>query len=105
MKRRKTADALEIVHRRYYEGRPERQKELAAARQNAVIARELYKLRSEACLTQRELAERTGTTTSVISRLENADYEGHSLTMLRRVANAFGMDVEVHFVERTRAVR
>jgi hypothetical protein len=31
----------------------------------------------------------------VISRLEEADYEGHSLSMLRRVAEALGARVEV----------
>jgi len=38
------------------------------------------------------------TTASVISRLEDADYEGHSLAMLRRVASALGKRVEIRFV-------
>jgi hypothetical protein len=33
----------------------------------------------------------------VISRLEDADYEGHSLPMLRRIAAALGKRVEVRF--------
>jgi hypothetical protein len=36
-----------------------------------------------------------GTTQSVISRLEDADYEGHSLAMLRRIARAVGYVVQV----------
>jgi hypothetical protein len=39
-----------------------------------------------------------GTTASVISRLEDADYEGHSLAMLRRIAAALDKRVEIRFV-------
>jgi len=98
MARRKTSDALEILHHRYYRNNPERQASLEAERQNASIARALFQLRIRSGLTQGELAARVGTTASVVSRLENADHEGHSLTMLRRVASALGRDVEVRFV-------
>jgi hypothetical protein len=39
-----------------------------------------------------------GTTASVICRLEDADYEGHSLAMLRRIAAALNQRVEIRFV-------
>jgi len=39
-----------------------------------------------------------GTTASVICRLEDADYEGHSLAMLNRIAAALHRRVETHFV-------
>jgi transcriptional regulator with XRE-family HTH domain len=39
-----------------------------------------------------------GTTQSVISRLESAEYESHSLTMLQRIATALKQDLEVRFV-------
>ena len=61
----------------------------------------LYALRSRAGFTQEQLAERVGTTTSVISRLENADYEGHSLSMLRRVAAALDRNIEIRFSQRS----
>lgn len=102
-KKAKTTDALAIIHRRHYEGRPERQVSLEGERQNAAIARKLYALRTRAGLTQSQLARRVGTTSSVISRLENADYEGHSLSMLRRVAHALGMDIDLRFVARRAA--
>ncbi|MFN3649387.1 MAG: helix-turn-helix transcriptional regulator [Armatimonadota bacterium] len=57
----------------------------------------LQSLRKEAGLSQRDLAERVGTTQSVISQLEDAEYEGHSLTMLRRIASALGRRVVVSF--------
>jgi len=48
--------------------------------------------------TQAQLAERVGTTQSVIARLEDADYEGYTLRMLDRIAAALGQRVEVTFV-------
>ena len=45
-----------------------------------------------------ELARKVGTTQSVISRLEDADYDGHSLEMLRRIASALEKRVEIRFL-------
>ena len=45
----------------------------------------------------RELARRVGTTASVICQLENADYQGHSLSLLKRIAAALGKRVEIRF--------
>ena len=44
-------------------------------RENAKIARTIYQLRTNAGLSQRELAARVGTSASAICRLEDADYE------------------------------
>ena len=82
-KNTRTTDALEIIHRRHYARRPHRQASLQEARANAEIARKIFDLRQEAGLTQRGLAKLLGTTASVICRLEDADYEGHSLAMLQ----------------------
>src|SRR4051794_3863066 len=82
-KRKPTTDAIEIMHRRYYEGRPERIAALEEAVANDEVARKIYELRTKAGLTQRQLAKLVGTTASVICLLEDADYEGHSLSMLR----------------------
>ena len=68
-----------------------------AAKANAEIAQIVYQLRKAAGVTQRELAERVGTSPSAISRLEDADYDGHSLSMLNRVAEALGRRVELRF--------
>lgn len=38
------------------------------------------------------------TTQSVISRLEDANYEGHSLSMLGRIANALNRKVKIDLV-------
>lgn len=59
------------------------------------IALQIAAAREQAGLSQRELAERVGTTQQQISRLESPNYEGHSLSMLRRVAQA--LDARVRF--------
>jgi DNA-binding XRE family transcriptional regulator len=97
-KRRKTRDAVQIFHRRFYDGKPDMLAGLAEARASAAIAREVYALREKAGLTQRELAKLVKTTPSVICRLEDDDYEGHSLNMLFRIAYALGKRVEVRFL-------
>jgi DNA-binding XRE family transcriptional regulator len=97
-KRNKTSDAARILHRRYYGGKSKRLAELENARAGAEVARKIYKLRTEAGLTQKVLAQLVGTAHSVISRLEDDDYRGHSLAMLRRVAAALNKRVEIRFV-------
>jgi predicted XRE-type DNA-binding protein len=98
--RRTTSDAVSIVHRRYYEGRPERLRDLEEARAEDELARKVYELREQAGLTQKRLAELVGTTESVISRLEDSEYQGHSLMMLKRIAAAVNKRVEIRFVPR-----
>ena len=95
---RGTTDAVEILHRRFYRGRPERLAALEGARLNARIARQIRDLRIRLRLSQRALAKLVGTTASVICRLEDADYEGHSLTMLQRIAAALARRIDIRFV-------
>ena len=97
-KRKPTTDASEILHRRYFEGNPEMLAALEEARANDEVARKICELRTRAKLSQRQLAKLIGTTASVICMLEDADYEGHSLSMLRRIAAALHRRVEISFV-------
>jgi transcriptional regulator with XRE-family HTH domain len=98
MSKHSTRDAVEIIHRRFYQGDPQRALNLETAQLNFDIAQALYDLRMEAGLTQQQLAERVGTSHSNISRLEDADYTGHSMAMLRRIAQALGKRVVIGFV-------
>ena len=59
----------------------------------ALLVREM---REHAGLTQTELAKKVGTTQSVIARLEDAEYTGHSLAMLERIAAACGVALKLH---------
>lgn len=95
-KREPTSDAVEILDRRYHQDRPERAASLDEERANADIARAVNDLRATSGLTQSQLARVTGTTAAVIAQLEEADYEGHALAMLHRIAAALGKRVEIH---------
>ena len=94
--RRFRSKGLQSLHDRFVGDDPDRVESFERALDDANVAMSIYKLRTEAGLSQRELAIQW-TTASVISRLENADYEGHSMAMLRRVAAALGRKVEVRF--------
>jgi ribosome-binding protein aMBF1 (putative translation factor) len=91
-------NGIAILHRRYYEGKPERIAALEEMRAADDVARKILDLRTSAGLSQRQLAKLVGTTASVICRLEDADYEGHSLAMLRRIAAALKQRIEIRFV-------
>jgi DNA-binding XRE family transcriptional regulator len=93
-----TTDAVEILHRRFYEGNAARLESLEETRANEEIARKIRMLRTKAGLTQAQLARVVGTTPSAICRLEDADYEGHSVAMLRRIAAALNRRVEIRFL-------
>ena len=59
------------------------------------VALQLASLRKDSGLSQKELARRVGTSQQQISRLESSSYEGHSLSMLRRVAEVLGASLYV----------
>jgi hypothetical protein len=94
---RPESKALGYLYDRFVGDDPERVSSYEEALTNAEVASAIYALRAEAGLSQRALAKRVGTTASVICRLEDADYEGHSLSTLRRVADAMGRDVAITF--------
>lgn len=63
----------------------------------------IYDLRTEAGLSQRELAERMGTTQSVISRLEEGGGARNRIDTLVRVATALDRHLVVSFPEKVPA--
>lgn len=93
-----TDDAVEILHKRLVKNDPEKIAELDKIRADNDVARKIYNLRTKEGLSQRAFAKRVGTTASVICRLEDSDYEGHSLAMLNRIAAALDKRVEIRFV-------
>lgn len=94
-KKDRTSNAVEILHKRYVGDDAERKASLQEERVNADVAQMIYDLRQEAKVTQKDLANLIGTRQSVISRLEDADYEGHSLSMLSRIAKALNKRLTV----------
>jgi ribosome-binding protein aMBF1 (putative translation factor) len=98
-KKGKITDAADILKRRYVRDSAERVSSLQEERVNAKVAQLIYDLRKGAGLSQKDLAERIETTQSVISRLEDADYDGHSLSMLSRIAKALSKQLSVLMTE------
>jgi predicted transcriptional regulator len=95
----KTKDARKIIDRMV--GDDDALRDLIASEAiNLRVARMIHDSRKKARLTQRQLARLIGTTQSVIARLEDADYEGHSLTMLNRIAAALNKRLEIRMVAR-----
>jgi len=96
---KKTTDALKILAG--IAGKdPKMQSMFEEEVANREVAQKIYQLRTKAGMSQAELARRVRTTQSVISRLEDADYDGHSLAMLNRIAAALKQRVEIRFVAR-----
>ena len=71
---------------------------VAAATDALAIAEEVYALRERHGLTQSALAKLIDTSQSAIARMEDANYNGHSIAVLRRMAAAVGEQVIVRFV-------
>ena len=91
----RTSDALEIIEHRLVADDPGFAAMVEEATVNAHVAKLIYEARVAAGLTQKALAEMIGTRQPVIARLEDAEYAGHSLTMLQRIAAALGRSLEI----------
>jgi ribosome-binding protein aMBF1 (putative translation factor) len=72
----------------------------AGIEQDLALGQLIYDLRTEAGFSQRELAERMGTTQSVISRLEEGGGARNRLDTLARVATALDRHLIVSFPDR-----
>jgi len=93
-KKKFITDAVEIAIQEFGDT-PELRAQIEEEKLNFQIAQMIYDARQKAGLTQRQLAELIGTKQQVIARLEDADYEGHSLSMLQRIAAALGRRLEL----------
>ena len=91
----KTKDAIKIIDKMTRTD-PQLEAMVAVSAINAEVAQLIYEARNKAGLTQKQLAELIGTKQPVIARLEDADYEGHSLSMLQKIAQALNQRVVIH---------
>jgi ribosome-binding protein aMBF1 (putative translation factor) len=90
-------DAFDWMYDEFIGNDPERIASYQEERIKAEIARQVYDLREAAGLSQKELAELAGITSTVIDDLEEADYEGDSLSMLVRIATVLNKRLDVKF--------
>ena len=93
---KKTADALKILDKMIGDDHEQR-KLIEEATLNCRVAHMIYDARTAAGLTQARLAELISTSQPTIARLEAADYEGHSLSMLQRIAAALHRPLVISF--------
>jgi ribosome-binding protein aMBF1 (putative translation factor) len=89
--------ARKILLQDVFEGHPDRMDELAQTRREMALGMKIRRVREEAGLTQQELADMIGTQPSAISRIEDADYDGHSVALLERVAKALDLMLIIDF--------
>jgi DNA-binding XRE family transcriptional regulator len=97
-KRKIKSDALQFAYNRYIGNNPERVTSFEEELANAELARKICDLRTKAGLTHGQLAKLVGTTAAVIRQLEEADYAGHMMAMLNRIAAALNQRVEIRCV-------
>jgi ribosome-binding protein aMBF1 (putative translation factor) len=89
--------ARELMASRIYNGQPDRIAEREHTAREMSLGAKLRKMREDVGMTQSQLAKNIGTQASAISRLEDADYDGHSMGTLEKVAKALGMRLVIDF--------
>src|SRR4029453_4444423 len=93
----RTKNALKIIDRITGDD-PELRELIEEETINTQVARMIYEARNQGGLAQQELAGLVGTKQPMIARLEDADYDGHSLSMLQRIATVLHQRLEIHLV-------
>ena len=61
-----------------------------------ILAKEVLELRKQKNLTQKQLAQKMGTSQPAIARIESGNYRNVSLAFIRRLAKALGAEPEIH---------
>ena len=95
----KTSNALDILDQVIGDD-PEMRALIEKETINLRIARMIYDARTAAGLCQKALADLIDTKQPVIARLEDADYQAHSLSMLQRIGEALNQRLEIRFAPR-----
>jgi ribosome-binding protein aMBF1 (putative translation factor) len=96
--RTRTTDAAAILDRVVF-NTPQRKAALEQTRREMALGEKIARLREKNAMTQQQLADKIGTHASAICRLESADYDGHSMATLQKVADALGMLLIVDFIK------
>jgi transcriptional regulator with XRE-family HTH domain len=76
---------------------PAFRKEYDALEEEFEVAKQVIELRLQQKMTQKELAKKVQTSQSCIARLESGTYRNLSLSFLRRVGGALGVQPHVVF--------
>lgn len=104
--KKKTSDALEILRKRFpVEPGSAAERRMEKYYRDLKVAEDLFELRTKAGLTQDQLAKKVGTSRTAIARLEDAEYRGHSVRMLEKIARALDHRVEIVFRPVVRTIK
>ena len=95
----KTSNALDILDQVIGDD-PELRALIEKETINLRLARMIYDARTAAGLSQKALADLIHTKQPVIARLEDADYQARSLSMLQRIGEALNQRLEIRFAPR-----
>lgn len=90
-----TTDFSDYIRKQMAELPYKRRIDISFSRFASTISMLIYNYRKESQMTQAELAEVIDTKQSAIARLEDADYDGHSLKLLFKIADALGKELVV----------
>ncbi|MBT3580724.1 helix-turn-helix domain-containing protein [bacterium] len=71
--------------------------EYEALEEEYLLAKQVIKLRLSSKMTQKELAQKAGTSQPAIARLESGNYRSLSLSFLNRVGFALGATPHIQF--------
>lgn len=93
------SDALKYLYEKYIKDDPERIASVEKEMVNAEVAQRLYDFRTELGLTVEEFAARANVAPSTVSDLEECDYDGDSLELFAKIADAFGKIVSLEWKE------
>ena len=75
---------------------PEVKREYELLETEFVLAKEVLELRKQKNLTQKQLAQKMGTSQPAVARIESGNYRNVSLAFIRRLAKALGAEPEIH---------
>ena len=92
-KKARNTDALRYIHERHIESSPGRRKQFEEAFFFAVLAQQIYALRTAAGLSQKQLADYLVCDVKVVNRIVN-NRTALSATMALKLAAAFGTSPE-----------
>lgn len=95
MEKIKLLDSKKVLKQRL--NNEEFKKEYETLEEEFKLAKQVIKLRTNANLTQKELAIKVGTSQPAIARLESGNYKNLSLSFLRRIGDALGVQPHIQF--------
>jgi DNA-binding XRE family transcriptional regulator len=91
---KRVSDVLELMDR-WFGDIPGWDDMVAEEELNMQIGQAVYDLREAVGLSQADLAKLIGSNQAVISRVENADYRGNGIEVLRRVCFALHTPIKI----------